>query len=77
MKTVKKDQLKLSFFSREKSLYIAWACFRNVWLCHAVSHLASNCKDTSRAINHINHSICKRKVDVVGLQGSIQHYFWL
>ena len=30
MKKVKKQQLKIViFFSREKSLYIVWACFRN------------------------------------------------
>ena len=29
MKIVKQFQLKMYFFGREKSLYIAWTCFRN------------------------------------------------
>ena len=30
MKIVKIFNRKLSFYSREKSLYVTWACFRNV-----------------------------------------------
>ena len=30
MKIVKKSNENCHFYSREKSLYIAWACFRNV-----------------------------------------------
>ena len=41
MKKVKKFQLKIViFFSHEKSLYIAWACFRNVIACLEESKVA-------------------------------------
>ena len=30
MEIVKKNLQKIVIFTREKSLYIAWACFRNV-----------------------------------------------
>ena len=31
MKKVKKSTENCHFYSRVKSLYIAWACFRNDW----------------------------------------------
>ena len=36
-KNIKNSSENCHFYSREKSLYVAWACFRNVNILHSTS----------------------------------------